>query len=357
MELFERMQKEGHEQVVFCYDRISGLRSIIAIHDSSLGPCLGGCRMRPYATEDEAVTDVLRLSRGMTYKAAAAGVNHGGGKVVIWGDPATGKSEELFRALGRFLQGMRGRMFTGTDMGTNPQDFIWAHAETDYLTGLPEEYGGSGDTSVITAYGVWRGMKAAAGEAFGADSLKGRHAAVQGLGKVGAKLVDHLVDEGARVTVADVSPENVQRVVHKHRQVTVVEPDAILDLACDILAPCAVGAVLSDQSLPQLRCKVIAGAANNQLAEGRHGDDLHQRGILYCPDYVINAGGLIQVADELAGFNRERAFAKAAGIYDQLKQIFAISRAQNIGTHRAADLLAERRIQRIGGLARIYNPE
>lgn len=357
LQIFDRMARDGHEQVIFCYDRVSGLKAVIAIHDTTLGPALGGCRMYPYRSEDDALDDVLRLARGMTYKSAAAGVNHGGGKAVIWGDPQGGKSEEKFRALGRYLQALKGRFVTGTDMGTNQEDFVWSHAETGYLVALPEEYGGSGDSSVITAYGVFRGMQAACQEVWGEARLAGRTVAVQGVGKVGFHLVEHLVDDGARVIIADVVPANVARTVRQFPQVQVVAPGEILGVACDILAPCAVGGVINDETLPQLKCRVVAGSANNVLREPRHGDELQARGILYAPDYMINAGGLIQVADEIQGYNRDRAFRKAAGIYDLLREIFAISRREGIPTYRAADLLAERRLAAIAGVQRIYVPE
>lgn len=355
--IFERMARDGHEQVIFCYDKVSGLRAIIAIHDTTLGPALGGCRMYPYGAEEAAIDDALRLSRGMTYKSAAAGVNHGGGKAVIWGDPRAGKSEELFRALGRYVQALKGRFITGTDMGTNKEDFIWSHAETDYLVALPEEWGGSGDSSVITAYGVYRGMQAAALEVFGEAQLKGRTVAVQGVGKVGFHLVEHLLDDGAQAVITDVVQENIDRTVKQFPQVRVVAPTEIVGVACDIFAPCAIGGVLNDETLPQLQCRVVAGAANNVLREPRHGDELHRRGILYCPDYVINAGGLIQVADELQGYHRDRAFRKTAGIFDMLREIFSISRKEGIPTYRAADVLAERRIATMAGIQRIYVPE
>lgn len=356
MSIFEQMAKDGHEQVIFCYDRGSGLRAIIAIHDTTLGPALGGCRMLPYATESEAVTDALRLSKGMTYKCAATGVNHGGGKAVIWGDPQQDKSEELFRALGRYMQTLGGRYYTGTDMGTEKEDFVYSRMESRYIVGLPEEHGGSGNSAIITAYGVWRGMKAAALEVFGNDSLTGRHVAIQGLGKVGYHLVERLVEEGARLTVTDVSPENVRRVAQAF-DVEVVDPDAIYGVPCDIFAPCAVGAVLNDETIPRLNCRIVAGSANNQLAEPRHGAALFGRAILYCPDYVINAGGLIQVADELMGYDRDRAFQKASTIYEMLRRIFAISAEEQIPTSQAADRHAERRIASIGRLSRIYLPE
>lgn len=357
MGVFERMAKDGHEQVIFCYDKATGLKAIIAIHDTTLGPALGGCRMWPYPTEEDALDDALRLSRGMTYKSAASGQNHGGGKSVIWGNPKTDKSEEYFRGFGRFVQTLGGRFITGTDVGTEKTDFVYSKMESDYLVALPEEHGGSGDSSIITAFGAWKGMKACAREVWGEDSLKGRRVAVQGVGKVGFHLVEHLTDESAIVTVCDVVPENVRRVREAFPTVTVVEPEAIYDVECDIFSPNALGSVVNDDTLGRLTCKVIAGAANNQLKEPRHGDELHRLKVLYAPDYVINAGGLIQVADELMGYNRDRAFRKTAGIYDLLLQIFAISRKENIPTYVAADRLAERRIAKVGQLQRIYVPE
>lgn len=357
MEIFAEMAREGHEQLIFCHDRVTGLRAIIAIHDTTLGPALGGCRMYLYPGEDDAIADALRLSRGMTYKSAAAGVNHGGGKAVMWGDPRSGKGEALFRALGRFVQALGGRFITGTDMGTFKEDFVWARAETGYLVALPEEYGGSGDSSIITAYGVYRGMQAAAQEAWGDTQLRGRTVAVQGVGKVGYHLVEHLIDDGARVIIADVVPENVQRTTQAFPQVQTVSAADIYGVACDIFAPCAIGGILNDDTIPQLRCRVVAGAANNVLREPRHGDELHRRGILYCPDYVINAGGLIQVADELQGFNRDRAVRKTAGIFELLREIFSISRREGIPTYRAADVLAERRLAAIAAVQRLYVPE
>lgn len=357
MGLFERMARDGHEQVVFCYDRATGLRAIIAIHDTTLGPALGGCRMWPYATEEEAVEDALRLARGMTYKSAASGQNHGGGKVVIWGDPATEKSEHLFRALGRFIGTLKGRIITGTDVGTDKTDFVWAKLESPWFVGLPEEEGGSGDTAVLTAYGVWQGMRAVARFLWGDSSLRDRRVALQGLGKVGTRLLTHLLEGGAQVTVTDIRRERVEAVCAAHPQVSGVEPEAIYDQPCDIFSPTAMGGVLNDETIPRLRCRAVAGSANNQLAEPRHGDLLHRKGILYAPDYVINAGGLIGVADEILGFDPERARRKTAAIYDQLLQIFAISQREQIPTYIAADRLAEQRIARAGRLRGIYIPE
>lgn len=357
MSIFARMAEGGHEQLLFCFHRNSGLKAMIAIHDTTLGPALGGCRMWPYESEAAALADVLRLSQGMTYKAAVAGVNHGGGKAVIWGDASTQKSEELFRALGRFVQGLRGRFITGTDVGTTQNDFVWSRQETPYLVALPEEYGGSGDSAIITAYGVYRGIQAAALEIWGDDSLKGRRVAVQGVGKVGYHLVRHLVDAGARVVVSDVNPDNLQRVAADFPAVQSTDPRFVFDAQCDVFAPCALGGILNDDTCSRLQCRVVAGSANNQLQEPRHGDLLHQRGILYCPDFVINAGGLIQVADELRGYNRERAFRHADGIYRLLREIFAISRSEGIAPDRAAAILASRRLANIAALAGIYAPE
>ncbi len=344
-----------HEEVVFCWDRSSGLRAIIAIHDTSLGPALGGCRMWPYDTEEEALEDALRLSEGMTYKSAAAGCNYGGGKAVIWGDPETDKSEHLFRALGRFVESLRGRFITGTDVGTTPEDFVIAAQETSYLVALPEEYGGSGDTSIITAFGVWRGMKACAKETWGEDSLEGRTVAVQGLGKVGAKLVRHLVEEGARVIGSDVNEENVRRVAEQYG-IEVVSPEEIYDVEADVFSPNALGGVINPSTLGRLKCKIIAGAANNQLSDDSLADELRARGILYAPDYVINAGGLIQAADELDGYVKERAFKKAAGIYQRLARVFQLAEENDVSTVVAANLMAKERIEKARELKRTYLP-
>lgn len=355
MGLFELMARSGHEQLVFCATGPAGLRAIIGIHDTTLGPAIGGTRMYPYACQDDAVEDVLRLSQGMTAKCAASGSNFGGGKVVVWGDPNQDKSEELFRALGLHVQSLGGRFITGTDVGTAAYDFVAASAETGYLVALPEEYGGSGDSSVTTAFGVWKGIKACVEEVTGDPSLRGRTIAVQGLGKVGAKLLGYLCQEGARVTVTDIDPARVRAVGAEHAVETCAS-DAIYEVPCDVFAPCALGGVLNDKTIPLLRCKAIGGAANNQLAEDRHGDRLHELGIVYAPDYVINAGGLIQVSEEFPRFRRERAMARAAAIYHRLKEIFAISRQEGIPTYKAADLMVKRRLDALAGVARIHVP-
>jgi leucine dehydrogenase len=353
--VFEQIRAQGHEQVLFCHDRATGLKAIIAIHDTTLGPALGGCRMWNYASEEEALADALNLARGMTYKSAVAGQNFGGGKAVIWGNPKTEKSEALFRAFGRFVGALGGRFYTGTDVGTTKEDFVWAKMESPYFVGLPESEGGSGDSAIITAFGVWRGMKAVAQHLWGDASLKGRRIAVQGLGKVGWRVMEHLLEEGAVLTVTDIQTEKAKEAAERFG-VQAVAPEAIFDVPCEIFSPNALGGVISPATLARLNCQAIAGSANNQLAAPTVGDELHARGILYAPDYVINAGGLIQVADELHGYNKERAYAKTAQIESTLGAIFRSSQTRNIPTHQAADRLAEERIALIGRVQRTYVP-
>lgn len=349
--IFEEMEKYGHEQVVFNYDKATGLKSIIAIHDTTLGPALGGCRMWNYDTEQDAVQDVLRLSRGMTYKCAVSGITNGGGKTVIMGDPRKEKSDELFQALGTFIETLKGRFYTGTDVGTVGMDFVSAAKQTKFVNGLPEEYGGSGNSAIITAYGVWMGMKATAKEVFGTDSLAGLNIAVQGLGKVGQVLVKHLTDEGAgKIYVTDIFEDNINKVKEAFPHVEVVKPEEIHAVECDIFSPNALGAIINDNTIKELKCKAICGAANNQLAEDRHGDLLTEMGILFAPDYVVNAGGLIQVADEFNGFNKDRAFKNASLIYDTVGLIFSIAKEQSIPTYKAADILVEERLDKIAKL-------
>jgi leucine dehydrogenase len=348
LDLFEEMEKNGHEQVIFNYDKATGLKSIIAIHDTTLGPALGGCRMWNYETTDDAIKDVLRLSKGMTYKCGVAGVTHGGGKAVIIGDPKSEKSDELFQAFGSYVETLKGRFYTGTDVGTVGMDFVSAGKQTKYLVGLPEEYGGSGNSAVITAYGVWKAIKATAKEAFGNDSLTGLKIAIQGLGKVGQCLVKHLYEEGAKLVVTDISQDNVTKICQQYPDVEAVKPEEIFSVDCDIFSPNALGAVINDETISQFKCHAIAGAANNVLAEERHGDMLHDKGIVYAPDYVANAGGLIQVADELQTYNKDRAFKNAALIYDILSDIFRISREKNIPSYKAANILVETKIEKIG---------
>ncbi|MFF2795547.1 Leu/Phe/Val dehydrogenase [Lysinibacillus xylanilyticus] len=346
MEIFKYMEKYDYEQLVFCQDEASGLKAIIAIHDTTLGPALGGARMWTYASEENAIEDALRLARGMTYKNAAAGLNLGGGKTVIIGDPFKDKNEEMFRALGRFIQGLNGRYITAEDVGTTVADMDLIHEETNYVTGISPAFGSSGNPSPVTAYGVYRGMKAAAKEAFGSESLEGRTISVQGLGNVAYKLCEYLHNEGAKLVVTDINQAAIDRVVNDF-DATAVAPEEIYSQEVDIFAPCALGAIINDETIPQLKAKVIAGSANNQLQDSRHGDYLHELGIAYAPDYVINAGGVINVADELYGYNSERAMKRVEGIYDSIEKIFEISKRDGIPTYVAANRLAEERIARV----------
>jgi leucine dehydrogenase len=354
MAVFDEL--DGHEEVVFFNDPSSGLRAIIAIHSTTLGPALGGTRFYPYASEDDAIYDVLRLSRGMTYKAAAAGLDLGGGKAVIIGDPTRDKSEELLRAYGRFVESLGGRYVTAEDVGTGTADMNIVRRETRYAAGVSPWLGGSGDPSPVTAQGVYLGMLACAEEVWHEHSLRGRTVAVQGVGKVGHALVKLLVEAGdAHVVVSDVDVDSVARTVHDFGTDT-APPDRIHTVECDIFAPCALGAVVNDETLPQLRCRVVAGSANNQLARPEHGKALAELGILYAPDFVINAGGLINVADELQGYQPERAKAAVEGVYRTLREVFTIAREQHMTTAEAADQYAELRISRIGRLQRYWVP-
>jgi leucine dehydrogenase len=344
MEIFKYMEMYDYEQVVVCQDKQSGLKAIIAIHDTTLGPALGGTRMWTYNSEAEAFEDALRLAKGMTYKNAAAGLNLGGGKTVIIGDPRKDKNEEMFRAFGRYIQGLNGRYITAEDVGTTVADMDIIHEETDYVTGISPAFGSSGNPSPVTAYGVYVGMKAAAKEAFGSDSLEGLTVAVQGVGNVSYTLCKHLHEEGAKLIVTDINKEAVARAVEDFGA-TAVDINDIYSVECDIFSPCALGAIINDETIPQLKAKVIAGAANNQLKETRHGDLISELGIVYAPDYVINAGGVINVADELYGYNRERALKRVETIYDKIETIFEISKRDRIPTYLAADRMAEERIE------------
>ncbi|AKP47730.1 branched-chain amino acid dehydrogenase [Bacillus smithii] len=346
MEIFRYMEKYDYEQLLFCQDQNSGLKAIIAIHDTTLGPALGGTRMWTYESEEAAIEDALRLARGMTYKNAAAGLNLGGGKTVIIGDPHKDKNEEMFRALGRFIQGLNGRYITAEDVGTTVADMDIIHEETDFVTGISPAFGSSGNPSPVTAYGCYVGMKAAAKEAFGSDSLEGLTIAVQGAGNVAYHLCKYLHEERARLIVTDIHKEPVQRIVQEFGA-EAVDPNDIYSVEADIFSPCALGAILNDETIPQLKVKVIAGSANNQLKEAKHGDMLYEMGIVYAPDYVINAGGVINVADELYGYNRERALKKVEQIYQNIEKVFEISKRDGIPTYIAADRMAEERIEKI----------
>lgn len=347
MSVFEHINGDGYEQVVYCSDDQSGLRAIIAIHSTALGPALGGTRFYPYATEDEALVDVLRLSRGMTFKAAAAGLDLGGGKAVILGDPRRIKNEELLRAYGRFVETLGGRYITAEDVGTALEDMDVVRRESRWVTGCSHTYGGSGDPSPVTAYGVLQGIKACCLEVFGDAELKDRTVALQGVGKVGHALCGYLVKEGAKVTIADIDVDNLAKAVSDYGVETT--PLATVHTSeCDIFAPCALGGIVNDDTISDFRCKIIAGAANNQLATEGHGDKLRDLGILYAPDFVINAGGLINVEDELRGYDRARAMKRVEGIYKQLQHIFTMARERGLSTSRAATEYAEDRIRKIG---------
>lgn len=351
---FELIGKHGeHEQVVFCNNKDVGLKAIIAIHNTALGPALGGTRMWNYKTEEEALIDVLRLSKGMTYKASAAGLNLGGGKAVIIGDPKTQKSEGLFRAFGRFVNSLNGRYITAEDVGTTVREMEFVFMETPWVTGIPKAFGGSGDPSPYTAHGVLMGIKASAKYKLGADTLKGVRIAVQGLGSVGYHLVEYLAKEQAVVTVTDIDQEKVKKVCAQFGT-KAVSPDEIISVDCDVFTPCALGAVVNDQSIQKLKAKVICGGANNQLAEARHGDALREMGILYAPDYVTNAGGLMNVFVELEGYSPDRALDKTIQVYDNLMKTFEIAKRDNVGTHTAADRMAEERINTIGKLKQTH---
>lgn len=346
MKFFKLMERYDYEQMIFCQDKTSGLKAVIVIHDTTLGPALGGARMWQYNSEEEAVEDALRLARGMTYKNAAAGLNLGGGKTVIIGDPHKDKNEEMFRAFGRFVQGLNGRYITAEDVGTTVDDMELIYEETEYVTGISQAFGSSGDPSPVTAYGVYLGMKAAAKEAFGSADLAGKVVAVQGVGNVAYHLCSHLHKEGAELIVTDINIHSVQRAVEEFGA-KAVDPDEIYGVKCDIFSPCALGGIINDRTIPQLQAKVIAGSANNQLEADRHGERLHETGILYAPDYVINAGGVINVADELNGYNRERAMKKVESIFANIEKVFRISKEEGIPTYAAADRLAEERLVKL----------
>ncbi len=345
----------GHEQVVFCHDAPTGLRVIIAIYSTALGPSLGGTRFYPYPSEDAALADALNLARAMAYKNALAGLDHGGGKAVIIGDPLRLKSEALLRAYGRFVQSLNGRYVTACDVGTYSEDMDIVARECQHVTGRTVANGGAGDSSVLTAFGVFQGMRAAAEHAWGTSSLTGRTVGVEGVGKVGHRLVDHLIEAGARAVICDVNPGAVDRVRAKHPAVQVAaDRDGLLASDIDIFSPCALGAAINDDNLALLNARIICGGANNQLAHPGIEKLLADRGIVYAPDYVVNSGGVIQVADELAGFSLERARAKAAQIFDTTKGILAIADEEGVPPVVAADRLAERRMSEVGRLRGIW---
>jgi valine dehydrogenase (NAD+) len=345
----------GHEQVVFCSDRRTGLKAIIGIYSTALGPALGGTRFYPYESEEAALADVLRLSRGMAYKNALAGLDLGGGKAVIWGDPGQVKSEALLRAYGRFVESLHGRYYTACDVGTYVPDMDVVARETRYVTGRSLEHGGAGDSSILTAWGVFQGMRAAAEHVWGAPSLRGRTVGVSGLGKVGKYLAGHLLTDGAAVIATDVNEAAREWARATHPEIVLVDDtDALITSDIDVYAPCALGGALDDDTVARLRAKVVAGAANNQLAHPGIEKALEERGILYAPDYLVNAGGVIQVADEIEGFNFERAKLRATGIFETTRRILTMAADEGVSPAVAADRLAERRMADVGRLRAIY---
>lgn len=347
--IFGTLAQLGHEQVVFCQDEATGLKAIIGIHNTVLGPALGGTRMWNYATEQEAVTDVLRLSRGMTFKAAISGLNLGGGKAVIIGDAKTMKTEAFLRRFGKFVNSLNGKYITAEDVNMKTADMEYIAMETKHVTGLPETMGGGGDPSPVTAYGTYLGMKATVKKVYGTDSLEGKKVGVQGVGQVGMHLVEYLVKEKAEVYITDLFEDKVKAIATQFGVKTVAQ-DAIYDLDMDIYSPCALGATLNDNTIPRLKCKVIAGAANNQLKdEVKHGYMLIDRGITYAPDFLINAGGLINVYNEFLGnYNRKRVFEQAERIYDTCMNILNLAEREKINTQEAAIQMAEARIEQVG---------
>lgn len=351
-------RRTGHEQVVYCTDEASGLRAIIAIYSTALGPSLGGTRFYPYESEDEALVDVLNLSRSMAYKAALAGLDLGGGKAVIIGDPQTDKSEGLLRAYGRFVQSLGGRYYTACDVGTYSDDMDVVARECEFVTGRTVAHGGAGDSSVLTAYGVFQGMRAAADHVWSTPTVQDRLVGVAGVGKVGRHLVGHLLADGARVVVADVNAEAVAAIRARHPEVEVVaDADELVRLPLDIYAPCALGGALDDEVTEVLRARVICGGANNQLAHEGIEKMLADRGIVYAPDYCVNSGGLIQVADELEGFSFDRAKARATKIYDVTREVLRQAAQDGVPPSVAADRWAERRMTEVGRLRSVWLPD
>ncbi|HEX2602760.1 MAG TPA: Glu/Leu/Phe/Val dehydrogenase [Gemmatimonadaceae bacterium] len=340
MKLFDTLAEMGHEEVVLCSDPSIGYRGILAVHSTKLGPALGGTRFWHYATDEEAITDALRLSRGMTYKNAVAGLNLGGGKSIIIGDNKIKDREKIFRAHGRFVESLGGRYITAEDVGTTTRDMDYVHMETGHVAGLA---GKSGDPSPVTAHGVFRAVQASANRRWGSDSLEGRTVSVQGCGSVGSHLAKELNRAGAQLIVSDIDSAKAARVAQA-TGAKIVEGDAIFSADADIFSPCALGGIINDTTIPKLKVEIVAGAANNQLLEDRHGDELQRRNILYAPDYVANAGGVINVYGEVAGWDEQRAHEKADEIYDTILKVFDIAEAKRIPTYEAADRLAEQRL-------------
>jgi leucine dehydrogenase len=349
-----KMYEMGHEEVVFFQDKTCGLKAIIAIHDTTLGPALGGTRMWPYANEDEALIDVLRLSRGMTYKAAVSGLNLGGGKAVIIGDPKKDKSEALFRSFGRFVESLNGRYITAEDVNTSVDDIEHIFTETNYVTGVAQQYGGSGNPAPYTALGTFRGIEAAVTKAYGNRSLSGKKIAIQGVGAVGFELSKLLHEVGAQVIFTDINESNISRMKEAFPSATFVQPKDIFSTPCDVYSPCALGASINDETIPQLKCRIVAGAANNQLKEDHHGMILKEKGIIYAPDYLINAGGLMNVSIEFEGWADSKSRRMIDTIFDKTLEVFRISDEKNIPINKAADVMAETRIESIKNIKNVY---
>jgi len=353
MKVVEYMERYGYEQLVIGTDPAVGLRAFIAVHDTTLGPSCGGVRIWPFESEEEATFDVLRLARAMTYKSAAAGLDLGGGKALIMADPHTGKSEALMRAFGRFVDTLGGRYITTEDVGCEPRDLEYIAQETEHVVGLPESMGGSGDSSVLTGYGVYVGMKACARDTWGTDSLEGKAIAIQGFGKVARSLAPYLLEEGARLVVADVYDGAVEEA--RKLGAEIVSPESIYDVDCDIFSPCALGGVLNDETIPRLKCRVVAGGANNQLHTPEAARELQRRGILYAPDFIVNAGGIINVSCEVGiPYDPELARERVARIYETTERVLQLARREGVTTAEAADRLAEQRLESVRQVRHIY---
>ncbi len=356
MEILEYMNQSGHEQLLLCSDPEAGLKAVIAIHDTTLGPAAGGTRILPYQSEQEAAYDALRLSQAMTFKCAAAGLALGGGKAVIIADPQSQKTETLLRSFGSFVDTLGGRYLTTTDVGATTRDLEHIRQTTSHVLGLPTMLGGSGDTSIMTGLGIYMGMKACAREAWGSDSLQGKMVNIQGFGKVAVHLSEHLMEDDARLLVADVQEEALDRA--RDMGIDVAAPEQIMTADCDILAPCALGGVLNSESIPRLQCRIVAGGANNQLRGPEDAEELHRRGILYAPDYIVNAGGIINAAAEVgATYSPERAREQTERIYETVSRVIRISKDEEISTAKAADRMAMQRLASVRGVRKLHRPD
>ncbi len=354
---FEMLEKHNHEQMVLCSNKEAGLRGIIAIHDTTLGPAIGGTRMRPYDTVNDALLDALRMARAMTYKSAISGLNLGGGNAVIIGDPKKDKSEKLFRTFGKYVDSLGGRYITAEDVGTNVRDMEYVRMETKFVAGISKALGGSGDPSPVTAYGVYVGMKATAKKRWGYDSLRGKKVAIQGAGNVASYLVEHLYHEGAQIIITDKNEEKLRKIISTVKA-HIVKPEEIYSVDAEIFAPCALGGTINKETIEQMKFDIVAGSANNQLAdENEDCKALAEKGISYAPDYVINAGGLINVANELEGYRQDRALRQAEGIYDTLIRVFDLAENAQITSLEAANRLAEERLKMVASLKNIYTGE